>query len=196
MKRSFDMRKCVVATVAVLALGVAALPGQAADNYQIDPMHTSAVFKIGHIGVSWIHGRFNDVAGEFVIDAANPSRSSFTMTIKTESIDTNNAKRDGHLKSPDFFNVKQFPLLAFKSTAVKPVKDGYDVTGDLTMHGVTKSITVPLRGGRTAEFPKGVQRTGFTAEAMLRRSDFGMDRLVGPVGEEVYFAVSFEGVKK
>jgi len=190
------MRKSCFAAVTTLALTVAALPGRAADNYSIDPMHTCAVFKIGHLGLSWIHGRFNDIAGEFVLDPADPAKASFTLTIKTESIDTNNGKRDGHLRSPDFFNAKQFPLLTFKSTAVKAVPGGYDVTGDLMMHGVTKSVTLPLRGGRTAEFPKGVQRTGFTTDAVLRRSEYGMDRMVGPVGEEVYISVSFEGVKK
>jgi polyisoprenoid-binding protein YceI len=187
------MRKSLVAAVLFLAIAVAPA---AADNYSIDPMHTSAYFKIGHLGLSWVYGRFNDVVGDFVIDAADPAKSTFTLTIKTESVDTGNAKRDVHLRSPDFFNAKEFPLITFKTTGAKAVAGGYDVTGDLTMHGVTKSITVPLRGGRTAEFPKGAQRTGFTAELVLRRGDFGMDRLVGPVGEEVYVALSFEGVKK
>jgi polyisoprenoid-binding protein YceI len=187
------MRKSLIL---LFVLAVAALPGRAADNYGIDTMHTSAVFKIGHLGLSWIYGRFNDITGDFVLDTADPSKSSFTVTIKTESVDTNNAKRDGHLRSPDFFNANQFPLITFKSTAVKAVSGGYDVTGDLTMHGVTKSITLPLRGGRTAEFPKGVQRTGFTMDTVLKRTDFGMDRLVGPAGDEVYISVSFEGVKK
>jgi polyisoprenoid-binding protein YceI len=187
------MRKRLVAAIVLLVIGAAPV---AADNYGIDPMHTSAYFKIGHLGLGWVYGRFNDVAGDFVVDAADPAKSTFTLTIKAESVDTGNAKRDGHLRSPDFFNANQFPLITFKTTGTKQVANGYDVTGDLTMHGVTKSITVPLRGGRTAEFPKGVQRTGFTTELMLRRAEFGMDRLVGPVGEEVYVAISFEGVKK
>jgi polyisoprenoid-binding protein YceI len=190
------MHKSLFAAVVAVGLTLVAMPGRGADNYNIDAMHTSAVFKIGHLGLSWIYGRFNDVAGDFVIDAADPSKSSFTLTIKTESVDTGNAKRDGHLRSPDFFNAKEFPLITFKSTAVKAVKDGYDVTGDLMLHGVTKSVTLSLRGGRTAEFPKGMQRTGFSTDAVLRRSEHGMDRMVGPVGEEVYISVSFEGVKK
>jgi polyisoprenoid-binding protein YceI len=189
------MHKRCFATLA-LALAVAAAPAQAADNYALDTMHTAAVFKISHLGLSWVYGRFNDVSGDFVVDTADPSKSSFTLTIKTETVDTGNAKRDGHLRSPDFFNAKQFPLLTFKSTSVKAVPGGYDVTGELTLHGVTKTATLPLRGGRTGEFPKGVQRIGFTTDTVLRRSEYGMDRMVGAVGDEVYVSVSFEGVKK
>jgi polyisoprenoid-binding protein YceI len=118
------------------------------------------------------------------------------LTIKAGSIDTANPKRDGHLKSPDFFNVKQYPTIVFKSTAVKAIKDGYEVTGGLTMHGVTKSVSFRLTGGAKAEFPKGVHRTGFSTELVLKRSDFGMDRFTQALGDDVHIAISFEGVKK
>src|SRR5262249_10177648 len=97
---------------------------------------------------------------------------------------------------PDFFNVKQFPTISFKSTAVKAGKDGYEVTGDLTMHGVTKPVTFALVGGRSAQFPKGVQRTGFSTEFVLKRADFGIDKFGEALGEDVPVAVSFEGTKK
>src|SRR5947209_4378050 len=100
------MMKSVFVGFLTIALSTAALPARAADNYTIDAMHAAAVFKISHVGLSWTYGRFNDLSGEFALDNADPSRSSFTLTMKTESIDTNNPKRDGHLKSPDFFNVK------------------------------------------------------------------------------------------
>jgi len=189
------MNRVVFTLVTLLGLTLAA-PVARGDNYTLDPMHTSAVFKISHLGLSWVYGRFDDVNGNFTLDPNDPSKASFALTIKTESIDTNNAKRDGHLKSPDFFNAKQFPLIMFQSKSVKPVTGGYDVTGDLSLHGVTKEIKLELRGGRPAEFPKGVQRTGFTVDLVLRRSEYGMDRMVGPVGDEVYIAVSFEGTKK
>jgi polyisoprenoid-binding protein YceI len=177
-------------------LGVAAPARVAADDYVLDEMHTAATFKIAHIGLSWTYGRFNDVAGAFTLDPADATKASFTLSIKAESLDTNNKKRDDHLRSPDFFNVKQFPGIGFKSTSVKAVKDGFEVTGDLTLHGVTGSITFPLKGGAKAEFPKGVQRTGFSTELVLKRSEFGMDKMVGPVGDDVYVSISFEGVKK
>ena len=117
-------------------------------------MHSSVTFKISHLGLSWVHGRFDDVAGNFTIDPNDPGKDSFDLTIKAQSVDTNNQKRDEHLRSPDFFNVKQFPLLTFKSTAVKATDSGLEVTGDVTMHGVTKPVTFPLVGGRTAGSPR------------------------------------------
>ena len=177
---------------AVLALLGPALPARAAD-YAVDPMHSGVNFKISHLGLAWVYGRFDEFSGSFTIDGA---KASFALTIKTESVDTNNKKRDDHLRSPDFFNAKQFPVITFKSTSVKPITGGYDVTGDFTLHGVTKSITFPLKGGRTAEFPKGVQRTGFSTELVIKRSEFGMDKMTNAIGDEVHVAISFEGTKK
>jgi polyisoprenoid-binding protein YceI len=191
-KRSLGI---VLAAVLFAALGGAA-PAAAADEYAVDPVHSSVTFKISHLGLAWVHGRFNSFSGGFVIDTADPAKSSFNLAIKAESVDSGNNKRDDHLRSPDFFNVKQFPALSFKSTAVKTTKDGYEVTGDLTMHGVTKSITFPLVGGRTAEFPRGFKRTGYTTELTLKRSEFGMDKMTEAIGDEVAISVSFEGTKK
>src|SRR5215469_6141281 len=142
-------------TCAVLfvALAVTAAPARASEYYVIDPAHTAVTFKISHLGLSWTHGRFNSVSGGLVLDG---DKASLVVDIKPESVDTGNAKRDEHLRTPDFLNVKQFPKFTFKSASAKAVKDGYEVTGDLTLHGTTKSITFMLRGGRKAEFPKGV----------------------------------------
>jgi polyisoprenoid-binding protein YceI len=177
-----------------LSQPTSSIPPQAG-SYVVDPMYSAAVFKIGHLGLSWTHGRFDDISGGFVLDAADPGRSSFTLTIKADSINTGNPKRDGHLKSADFFNSKQFPLITFKSTAVEAIAGGFDVTGDLTLHGVPRSVTLPLRGGRIAQFPPGTQRIGFTLEAVLRRSEYGMDRMQNAIGDEVRIQVSFEGMK-
>ena len=168
----------------------------AADDYTVDGMHTAVTFKVSHLGLSWTYGRFNDVTGSFSIDPNDASKASFNLNIKAESVDTGNAKRDEHLRSPDFFNVKQFPALSFKSTAVKPIKDGYEVTGDLTLHGVTKPVSFALVGGRKVEFPKGVQRTGYSTELSLKRADFGMDKMTEAIGNDVFIAISFEGTKK
>src|SRR5262245_55236495 len=86
-----------------------------AAGYVVDAMHAGVNFKISHLGLSWIHGRFNDFSGSFTLDPDNPGSGSFNLSIKAESIDTNNSKRDAHLRSPDFFNVKQFPEITFKS---------------------------------------------------------------------------------
>jgi polyisoprenoid-binding protein YceI len=173
-----------------------AAPARAADDYVIDGMHAGVTFKISHLGLSWIYGRFDSFTGDFTIDPDDPGKCSFALTIKAESIDTNNAKRDDHLRSPDFFNVKQFPVITFKTTSVKAVSGGFEVTGDFTLHGVTKSMTFPLMGGQKAEFPKGVQRTGYTTELTLKRSEFGMDKFAEALGDEVRIAISFEGSKK
>src|SRR5690242_5758721 len=143
-----------VAGAAVVLAGFGLTASVRADEYVIDGMHSGVNFKIGHIGLSWVYGRFDKFSGGFTLDANDPSKASFRLTIEAASVDTNNEKRDGHLKSPDFFNAKQFPTINFQSTAVKAVKDGYQVTGDLTMHGVTKPVTFVLVGGKQAEFPK------------------------------------------
>ena len=182
----------------VVILAAACAPAARADDtYGVDPVHSSVTFMVPHLGISYVHGRFNDVSGKFIIDKADPGKSSFALSIKVESVDTNNAKRDEHLRGPDFFNVKQYPAISFKSTAVKAVKDGYQVTGDLTMHGVKKAVTFTLKGGdKVVEFPKGTQRIGLTASLVLKRSDFDMKQLLEAVGDEVHIVIGVEGVKQ
>jgi polyisoprenoid-binding protein YceI len=188
-------RTCLIVCVVSAASGRAAI-AQEADAYVVDPAHSSVNFKISHLGLSWVQGRFDDFSGRFTLDRQNPANCSFELGIKTESVDTNNRKRDDHLRSPDFFNAKQFPAISFKSTAVRSVKDGYDVTGDLTMHGVTRPVIFLLSGGKSAEFPAGVHRTGFSAELSVKRSEFGISKFAGAVGENVYLEISFEGTRK
>jgi polyisoprenoid-binding protein YceI len=185
--------KIALAALAVL-LGFAA-PSMAQD-YAVDGMHAGINFKISHLGLSWIQGRFDEFKGEFTIDATSPEQTSFALKINPASVDTNNQKRDEHLRSPDFLNVKQFPSMSFKSTAVRPIKGGYEVTGEFTMHGVTKPVTLELIGGRTQEMPKGVQRTGFSSEFVLKRADFGIGQVTPMIGEKIYVTVSFEGTRK
>ena len=183
----------------VLALSVVAGVGSVgrADDYVIDAAHSGVTFQISHMGVSYIPGRFNEFSGNFTLDTSDPAKSAFALTIKTESVDTNNAGRDKHLRSPDFFNVKQFPAITFASTAVKAIEGGYEVTGDLTLHGETKPVTFSLKGGKSAQFPPGVQRTGFsTSQVVVKRSDFGVGKPMPVLGDEVYVSISFEGTKK
>jgi polyisoprenoid-binding protein YceI len=193
-------RLAAVVSLAI-AVGVTgwALAATSADSYALDPAHTSATFKIEHLGISWVSGRFNDVSGKCAIDKAAPTQSTFEMTIKPASIDTNQPQRNEDLRSTNFFNVKEFPEMTFKSTSVKKAADGdgvYEVTGDFTMHGMTKPVTFVLRGGKEAEFPKGTQRIGFFTEFSLKRSDYGMDKMPTAIGDVVKITVSFEAVKK
>lgn len=189
MLRVLTMRSLLA--VALVA-GLAAARG---DEYAIDQAHAAFDFRIQHLGLSWTSGRFGAVEGSFRIDP-DPSKSAFAVSIKTDSIDSGNKQRDDHLRSPDWFDAKQHPTITFKSTAVKKVEKGYEVTGDFTLHGVTKPITLVLEGGGEAEFPKGVKRTGYTGTTSIKRSDYGMKGMVGPISDEVQLWVSFEGIKK
>ena len=182
--------------IAILVAAVGAT-AHAADSYAVDPVHSSVSFKSLHAGISYIHGRFDDVSGQFVIDKDDPAKSSFALSIKTESVNTNNAKRDEHLRAPDYFNVKQFPTLTFQSTSVKAVEGGYETTGDLTLHGVKKPVTFTLKGGdKTVEFPKGMMRIGFTVLLSIKRSEFDMKTGLDALGDEIFIDMGVEAVKQ
>tara|TARA_R110002049_G_scaffold4601_5_gene32236 strand:+ start:330245 stop:330826 length:582 start_codon:yes stop_codon:yes gene_type:complete len=171
-------------------------PATAADEYDYDLVHSSVSFKARHLGISWIHGRFNEVAGKFVLDRDDASKSTFFLTIKADSVDTANEARDKHLRQPDYFDTKQFPTIEFKSTSTKAIDGGYEVTGDFTMHGTTKEITLTLMGGEEHEF-KGVKRVAFSTELSLKRSDYGFDKnAIGPIGDKALIMIDCEGVQK
>lgn len=188
-----NLQRMILASLVMIGVSAEAR----ADDYVIDAVHSSVSFQISHMGLSYIQGRFNDFTGNFSIDTSDPSRSSFALTIKAESVDTNNSKRDEHLRAPDFFNVKQFPAITFTSTTVKAIDGGYEVMGDLTMHGETRPVTFSLKGGKTAEFPPKVIRTGFTtSQIVLKRTEFGVGKPMPVLGDDVYVTISFEGTKK
>ena len=184
----------------VLAAGLTMLgyayPVRAADSYAVDPVHSSVSFKVDHMGISTVHGRFNNIGGKFTVDGDDAAKGSFSFTAKVDSIDTNQKARDGHLKSPDFFDAKQFPLITLESTAVKAIDGGMEVTGDLTMHGVTKPITFKLKGGKTAKDKFGGTRIGYTADFAVKRGDFGMEKFKEMLSDEIQVSFGFEGVKK
>ena len=194
------MRRYFSIWVLTLVIGTVVCAGSksafAADEYDYDLVHSSVSFKARHLGISWIHGRFNEVAGKFSLDREHPSKSTFELTIKTESVDTANKARDEHLRQFDYFDTKQFPTIEFKSTSSKAIEGGYEVTGDFTMHGKTKKISFVLKGGKEHDF-KGTKRVGFSAELSLKRSDFGFDKsAIGPIGDEALILIDCEGVRK
>jgi polyisoprenoid-binding protein YceI len=168
----------------------------AADEYAYDPVHSSISFKARHLDISWIHGRFNEAEGKFALDRESPTKSKFELSIKADSVDTANKMRDDHLRQPDYFDTKQFPTINFKSTSVKALEGGYEVTGDFTMHGKTKKITLVMKGGKEHDF-KGVKRVAFSTELSLKRSDYGFDpSAIGPIGDEALIMIDCEGVRK
>jgi polyisoprenoid-binding protein YceI len=163
-----------VLSLLVAALGVAAiLP--AAETYVIDKNHSDASFQIRHFA-SKVRGRFADFGGTIQADPAKPEASSVEFTIKTASIDTNQPDRDKDLRSANFFDAEKFPEITFKSTKVTPAgKDKYDVTGTLTMHGVSKEITLPVTLLGMMKDPRGNEIASFELETKLNRKDFGIN---------------------
>lgn len=191
------MRSFAFAAVLIFAFGLAARPAPAADQFALDPVHSSLLFKVKHLGVSYSYGRFNAPTGTIVWDSADPTKSTFQISAKVESLDTGNAKRDGHLKSPDFFDGKQFPTIGFKSTAVKPLADNkYEVTGDLTIRGTTRPITVVLEHVGTASGPQGGTKTGFDGQFTINRQDFGVAYMPQGIGNDVTIFVALEADKR
>ncbi len=194
MRRVFSTLVAAIAIGAVLCAG--GTPVSAADEYDYDLVHSSVSFKARHLDISWIHGRFNEVAGKFVLDRENPTKSTFQLTIQVDSVDTANKAHDEHLRQPDYFDTKQFPTIEFKSTSVKPIDGGYEVTGDFTMHGTTNEITMVLMGGKEHVF-KDVKRVAFSTELAVKRSDYGFDkRAIGPIGDKALIMIDCEGVRK
>jgi polyisoprenoid-binding protein YceI len=173
---------------------------RSADNFDIDPGHAAAIFRINHQGFSYTYGRFSKISGDFSIDKDDASKGSISVEIQAESIDTDLDKRDQHLRGPDFLNSKQFPILSFKSTAIKKAGDNkLSVTGNFTLHGVTKSITVDVDKVGEGAASRGQYRAGFDTTFKIKRSDYGMSYGIkkgGGVGDEVTIMLSFEGVKK
>ncbi len=156
-----------------------------AATYSIDAVHSAVFFGIAHGGgVGKFYGRFNEIKGTFKFDESSPENSTFSISIPLESVDTNNAKRDEHVRSPDFFNVKQFPTATFKSTKVSHVEgDTFKVTGDFSLHGETKPITATLKWRGTGEM-RGTPIAGFEARFEFKRTDFGMTTYAAPDGSD------------
>ena len=179
-----------ILTVAVSCLLLGTFSESHADNFAVDNAHSSVIFGISHFGYSYTYGRFSQIRGNFSWDNANPAASRFVVAIDTASIDTNDAKRDDHLRSADFFNANQFPQIIFQSTSVRPAQQNpngnmYDVIGNLTMHGVTKQVTLPMKKMGEGNGPYGKFRSGFFCQTTLKRSEYGMTNMVPNIGDQV-----------
>lgn len=186
--------------MAVVALAVS--PLQAA-RYDIDVAHSSIQFKVKHLGISTVTGRFKQFIGFISADEKNAAKSKVEVTVDITSVDTQNEKRDGHLKSPDFFDAAKYPSARFVSKKVSPVQDGkFTVVGDLTLRGVTKPVTLDAVFEGKAKDPWGAERAAFTATAVINRQDFGikwnqvLDNGGVMVSDEVKLEFEIEGVAK
>ena len=176
----------------------AASPAPATDavTYTIDNVHSTVMFRVKHMNTSWFYGRFNKFSGSVVYDDAKPENSSVSIEIAADSVDTNNKGREDHIKSPDFFSVAEFPTMSFKSTKVAKKDKKLSVTGDLTFHGTTKSITVEIDPVGTGEM-RGAKIAGFETAFEFKRTEYGCKGLLDGIGDDVRMMISLEcGVEK
>ena len=168
-----------------------------AETYKLDPVHTSVIFRVKHLGTAYAFGRFNGPTGSFVFDESSPSKSAIEMKADAKNVDTAVDKRDNHLRSPDFFNAGKHPLVSFKSKSVKKLNENtYEVSGDLTLLGKTRPITVKVNATGAGKDPWGNFRRGFETSFSIKRSDFGMNFMMGGVSDEVNLTVSVEGIRQ
>jgi polyisoprenoid-binding protein YceI len=192
------LKKSLLAVV-VSSMGLLSLPALA-DTYVIDTKgaHASINFAISHLGYSVLTGRFDKFEGEFTYDPAKPEASTVNVTIDTASVNSNHAERDKHLRNDDFLNVEKFPTATFvsKKIVVEGDKNEFDIVGDLTLNGVTKSITIEVDKIGEGKDPWGGYRAGFSGETELKLKDFNVKMDLGPASQTVKLQLEVEGIKK
>jgi len=191
------LKKWIINFVLVVAF---VMPGLSmADEYLIDTKgaHAFIQFRIKHLGYSWLLGRFNNFSGSFRYDDKDPAASTVNVVIKTDSIDSNHAERDKHLRGEDFLNVAKYPEARFTSTSFKDNGDGTAIlTGNLTLHGMTRSITIDVKHIGHGPDPWGGYRRGFEGTTTLKLEDYGITYNLGPASREVELFLSVEGVRQ
>ena len=194
LKQSFNV--AALALAIVLSSTPVAAEIASAGSYKIDPDHTTVLFTVSHLGTSNLVGRFNTVAGNINL---NPKGDSMVeVTIQTDSVDTNHQKRDVHLRGPDFFNAKQYPVMKFASTKVSYNNQGepVSVTGNLSLHGSTRSVTLDVKPVGAGKDPWGGYRAGYDASTAIKRSEFGMNFMPGGIGDDISISLNIEAIKQ
>lgn len=184
-----------------LAAGLLLLLSGAAPaaNYVIDTKgaHAFVQFHIKHLGYSWLVGRFNTFSGEFSYDEDNPGAAKVSVVIDTASIDSNHAERDKHLRNEDFLHVDKYPQARFVSTGYQDLGDGQGrLDGDLTLHGVTRPVSIDVTHIGAGPDPWGGYRRGFEGRTSFALADFGIDYDLGPASREVYLWLGIEGIRQ
>ncbi|MDO6593961.1 YceI family protein [Neptuniibacter sp. 1_MG-2023] len=181
-----------------LATLISASPLYAAD-YVIDTKgaHASIEFRVSHLGISWLTGRFNTFNGDFSYDAKNPAASSINVEVDVTSFDSNHAERNKHIRGDKYLNVEAHPTASFKSTSFTPNADGGGVMkGMLTLYGTTKEVAIDVNKVGEGEDPWGGYRVGFSGTLELTPKEFGMNYELGPAAETVYMDLNIEGIRK
>jgi polyisoprenoid-binding protein YceI len=177
-----------------LVSGFSAQAFAATEKFNLDKPHTQIIFSVEHMGLSHSYGKFTDYEGAINLDENTPEQSNAEITIKTASVDLDDDKWNEHVKGKDFFNVEKFPTITFKSTKIEKTGDHTaNLTGDLTLLGVTKPVTLAVVHNKTGKHPmKDVMATGFSATGTIKRSDFGMNYGVPMVGDEIKLIIEAE----
>lgn len=191
-------RRFVLIAVIIMLMGIQIPPLLAdTEKFDIDPVHSTACFKVGHFNFGFVRGCFRDISGTMEGDKAKPETGKIEVVIKTESVDTANEKRDSDLRSENFLDSKKYPVMSFKSTKIKKISgEMYEVTGDFTLHGVTRQISVKARFIGEGNDAWGGYRAGGEAEFTIKRSDYGMTKSIPAAGDLVDITLIFEGVRK
>src|ERR1035437_9420690 len=168
------------------------------ETWHLDPPHSAAQFSVRHMGISTVRGTFTKVSGVVTYSASDPTKSSLDVTIDANSVDTRVEMRDNDLRSPHFLDVAKFPAITFKSKRIVAAGEGkLKVTGDLTIHGVTKEVVLDVDGPTPPmKDPMGNTRMGASATTKINGSDFGVTAMPGMVGEEVVIVIDVELVKQ
>ena len=178
----------------IAALALAATAAAQAGTWQIDPMHSAAQFSVRHLGVSTVRGAFTKVSGSAKYDPADATKTSLDASIEATSVDTRVEMRDNDLRSPNFLEVQKYPTITFHSKQVKSAGAGkLRLTGDLTIHGVTKEVVLDVDGPSAAvKDPWGNQRIGASATTTIKRQDFGVNGAAGIVGDDITITIDVE----
>ncbi len=180
--------------LAIALIGSLPTAAFAADKYDFDPTHTQVLFSYSHFGFSTITARFDKLDGELMLDTGDLTRSSVSVSVPIASVDSGVAKLDEHLQTPDFFDAAKFPAATFKSTKVEKAGEGtLKVTGDLTIHGVTKPVVLDVKVNKIGPHPMTKDDTaGFDATTTIKRSDFGVGKYAPNVSDEVTIRITAE----
>ena len=191
--------KLRLASVAALAFAVTSFGSlvQAAPlKYDVDAVHSTVIFRLQHMGAGYSYGRFNGIEGSVTWDAANPAASSVNLKVAAASVDTGNVDRDKHLRSPDFFDVAKFPDITFTSTSVKATGTTLEIAGKLSLHGVTKDVTVAMEKTGEGKGRAGESLIGFEGVLQIKRSEYGMNYGPGALGDDVRLIIAIEAMRK
>jgi polyisoprenoid-binding protein YceI len=188
--------KALFPHTAILTVLFVCAPIAQAAQYKIDAAHSFVEFRIKHLGYSWLYGRFNTVNGSFSHDAGEPGANALELQIDTASVDSNHAERDKHLRSEDFLDVKTFPIANFESTGYTGSAEQGTLTGNLTLHGVTRPISIEVSKLGEGKDPWGGYRAGFAGTMVLDRREFGIEMNLGPASWMLEMELGIEGIRE